>query len=632
VAQIPPETIQQVLAATNIEDLIGSYIPIKRAGSGFSALCPFHNEKSPSFSISPARQFFHCFGCGKSGDAISFVREYENLTFTDAVRKLAARSGIAVVEEESDPHADQARRSRGRLMDVLRESANFMHELLLKSPDAQHARDYLKSRGFGREMAERWTVGWMPDDLEVFKNWAREKKITGRELVDSGMVRLREDGNPRSGIYSGFRGRLMFSIRNEIGDVVGFSGRELRDGNNPGKKYVNTSETAVFKKSNILFGLDRAKKAILREKAALMCEGQIDVIACHEAGVDQAVATQGTALTGQHARMLRRYTPTVVLCYDGDNAGFAAAEKSFRILAAEGLAVRVVELPKGDDPDTYVKAHGAESFRERIANSREFFDFKLDRANADGSMASTNARAAMTNDCAELLALMSDAVMREAQIMHVATRLQVGISTLKEATGKETARAARQQLRRQSPTGAAEPEVIEPTPVDGTVAALCGLALESAEAQHFLSEQFETLHEAGDYLAGISLLEQILSGHPDPGQPAAVNTFLGTLPEADRLALNQLRHGSQRAHEDPMKAAHDTMSILAAKVLIQRDARIKSALNEPGIAPERLRALLEEGKEIQGMIKGIGARFLVEETLPPMPKKPVAKKEWKKRA
>ncbi|BCU79410.1 DNA primase [Luteolibacter sp. LG18] len=624
-SQIPQETIQQVLAATDIVDLIGSYVQLRRAGSGFKGLCPFHNEKSPSFNVTPSRQSFHCFGCGKGGDAIAFIREYENLPFTDAVRKLAGRVGVPVIEVESDPQADQARRLRGRLLDLMRETTAYIHELLLTSPDAQHARDYLKSRGFGRDMAERWSIGWMPDNLRWYTDWARERKFTGRELVGSGMAYLKDENDPRSGIGIRFRNRLMFPIRNDIGDVVGFSGRQLVEDKRSGK-YVNSPETPLFKKSNILFALDRAKKPILHEKAALLCEGQIDVISCHEHGIEQAIAAQGTAVTSQHARLLKRYTKSVVLCFDADSAGFTAAEKSFRELIMEGIAVRVIELPGGDDPDSFLKAHGAEAFRGLIANAREFFDFKIDRATASGAMSHAESRAAIARECAALLAVMSDTATREIQMNHLASRLQMGISAIKEVT----VTALKQPQRREHPTEASTSPTAVPTPVDRTVGLLCQLALSSAEVQRLLSEQYETLHEAGEFLAGIPLLERILAGHPDPAAPAAVNAFLGHLQEEDRLALNTLLH-ADRPHEDPVAASYETMSMLAAKVLLQRDARNKALLNDPGLSRERLTFLLEEGKEIQRLLDGVKGRFIVEDILPPAPKKPVAKKEWKKR-
>ena len=295
-ALIPEESIEKVLEATDIVDLIGSYIQLKKAGSQFKALCPFHTEKSPSFTITPSRQYYHCFGCQKGGNAISFVCDYENLPFVDAVRKLASRAGIHIVEEDSDPQADQSRRTRGKLMDLHREATAFFHELLMKDPKAAHARDYMKSRGFGSAMAASWSIGWMPDNPKVFLDWAKLKKFTGRELIDSGIAKLQNDDNPRSGLYVRFQDRLMFPIRNEIGDVIAFTARQLRENKNSGK-YINSPETAIYKKSKVFFALDRAKKPILAENAALLCEGQLDAICCHEYGFTHAIATSGTACT-----------------------------------------------------------------------------------------------------------------------------------------------------------------------------------------------------------------------------------------------------------------------------------------------------------------------------------------------
>jgi DNA primase len=605
VAQIPKETIEHVLAATDIADLIASYIPLKRIGANYKGLCPFHNEKTPSFTINTARQSFHCFGCKKGGNAITFVREYENLPFTEAVRKLAARASIPIIEEEYNPKAEEGRRSRGRLLDLHREAAAFFHELLLKAPAAKHARDYLRSRGYGSEMAIRWSVGWMPDNPKTFLDWARSKSFTGRELVASGIAAQRDETNPRSGLYVRFRDRLMFPIRNEIGDVIAFSGRQLREDPNSGK-YINSPETALFKKSNVLFALDRAKKPILDQHAALLCEGQIDVIACHEQGISHALAPLGTAFTTQHARLLRRYTKTVILCFDADSAGFTAAERAFRELAPEGLAVKVVEMPAKEDPDSFLKSYGPDAFRELLANAREFFDFKLDRAISAGALQSAATRSALANEAAALLATINDPLSRDALINHVATRLQIGPAELRDAT-----KLALSKPRRPTNAPAAPAQATTaPTPLDNTIAYLCHLALESADVQNWLCEQLESLHEAADFIEGIPLLESILSNRPDPASAASVNAFLSTLPESDRLALTGDHTFIGPPDENARQSAESSLARLAAKVLLRRDARIKAALAEPGLPPERLLALLEESKEISLLLKGIDQRFI----------------------
>ncbi len=625
-ALIPRENIEQVLSATDIVDLVQSYVPLKRAGSQFRANCPFHNEKTPSFYVNPARQSFHCFGCGKGGNAISFVIEYENLPFMEAVRKLAGRAGVTIHEEELSPEMEQKRRSKGRILDLHREAADFMHRQLLTSPAAGHARDYLKSRGFGREMAVNWTVGWMPDDARVFLDWARERKFTGRELVDSGICYLKEE-SPASGIRVRFRDRLMFPVRNEIGDVIAFSGRQLREDPNSGK-YVNSPETFIFRKSKVLYALDRAKKPILREKAALLCEGQLDVISCHELGVDHAIAPLGTAFTREHARLLRRYTQQVLVCYDADRAGLAAAERVFRELTPEGLAVRIVQMTAGDDPDTYLKQHGVEAFRSLLLEAREFFDFKLENARLQGRLESAAGKAAALSECAEMLSAMSDFAARENQINLVATQLQTSSTALRQEIAKLKNKP--QRVPRDNATDMDEeaPPAV-PTPLHRIVAFLCHLALTCPAAQHLLGEQFETLHEAERWLEGIPLLEAILTAAPDASSNASVNAFLSSLPESDRLAL-QGELVLEGASENGMLAAEHALALLSGTVLQRRDAAVKAELKQPGLQAERMIELLEESKEISGLLRGIGQRSEFDDELPAStfrPKQP----EWKKR-
>ncbi len=617
-AQIPKESVEKVLEATDIVDLISSYIQLKRAGSAFKANCPFHTEKTPSFNVTPSSQRYHCFGCGAGGDAISFVREYENLPFMEAVRKLAGRAGISIVEEVADPKAEAGRRSRGRLMDLHRQAAEFFHELLMTAPAAAHARSYLKSRGFGGEMAKSWTVGWMPGGPKRFLDWARDKKFTGRELVDSGIVKLENERNPRSGLYVRFQDRLVFPIRNEIGDVIAFTARKLRE-EQGGGKYINSPETAIYKKSRVFFGLDRAKKPILTEKAALLCEGQLDAICCHEAGFSHAIATSGTACTAEHARILKRYTSNVLLCFDADAAGFAAVEKASRHLLPEGLGVRVVEMPAGEDPDSFLKSRGDVAFRELLDNAREFFDFKLGRARETGVFDSPAARAVALTECADLLSLMSDFAARENQLNIVATQLQISSGALREAVAKAIAKPKRTYA---DPAAEEARPAAMPTPLHRIVAFLCHLAVSSGPAQRFLAEQFETLHEANRWLEGIPLLETILGSAPDPASHAAVNAFLAELPESDRLALARETSALDGVDLDGMQAAEQALSLLSATVLQRRDAAVKAELKQPGLAVERMMELLHEAKEISALMRGIGQRSEFDDELPPSTWKP----------
>ncbi|MES2982737.1 MAG: DNA primase [Verrucomicrobiota bacterium] len=626
---IAKETIEQVLAATDIVDLIGSYIPLKRAGTSYKANCPFHHEKSPSFNVSPSKQFFHCFGCGKSGNAIGFVMEHEGLVFMDALKKLAAKAGVHLEEEPDDPQARAAKRSRGKLLDLHREAAAFFHELLKTDPKCQHARDYLKSRGFGKEMAERWEIGWMPDNPQTFLDWARSRNFTGKDLVASGLTSLRDENRPAAGLYVRFRDRLMFPIRNEVGDVIAFSGRQLKDDPKSGK-YINSPETDIFKKSNVLFALDKAKKSILKEKTVILCEGQIDAISCHERGVENAIAPLGTAFTSQHARILKRYAQTAVLCFDADLAGIKACERAFRELTPEGLSVKVVELPAGDDPDTFLKAHGVEGFRKEIVKARDFFDFKIESGRKKGRLETAEGRTEMTRECIELLAVMGDHAARDQQINVVASMLGVGSSTLRQNIGLATLKAKAMAERSLSRDDSNQPEevAIQAVPLDRTVGYLCHLAMTSAPAQHFLNEQFETLHEAKAWVEGIGLLEKILAAAPDPESNAAVNAFVSSLRKSEQLALHKEMGSVDIKTEDGMQSAEQALGMLSSIVLQKRDASVKAALNEPGLSVERMKELLEEAKEIAGLLRWTG-RSLYDDELPQETKK-TEKKPWDK--
>jgi DNA primase len=631
VGLIAKETIEQVLSATDIVDLIGSYIPLKRAGTGYKANCPFHHEKSPSFNVSPSKQFFHCFGCGKSGNAIGFVMDHEGLVFMDALKKLASKAGVHLEEEPDDPQARAAKKSRGRLLDLHREASAFFHELLKTAPNCQHARDYLKSRGFGKEMAERWEIGWMPDNPKIFLDWARGRNFNGKDLVASGLASLREENRPAAGLYVRFRDRLMFPIRNEVGDVIAFSGRQLRDDPKSGK-YINSPETDIFKKSNVLFALDRAKKAILKEKTVILCEGQIDAISCHERGVENAIAPLGTAFTSQHARILKRYAQTAVLCFDADLAGMKACERAFRELTPEGLSVKVVELPAGDDPDTYLKAHGIEGFRKEVDKAREFFDFKIESGRKNGRLDTAEGRTEMTRECTELLAVMGDHAARDQQINVVASLLGVGSATLRQNIGlaakKAKALAGRTQNRDESQPS--EEAAIKAMPIDRTVGYLCHLAITSAPAQHYLCEQFETLHEAKAWLEGIGLLEKILAAAPDPSSISAVNAFVADLRKSEQLALHKEMGGVEIKIEDGLQSAEQAIRMLSSIVLQKRDVAVKAGLNEPGLSLERMKDLLEEAKEIAALLrKSESARYLYDDELPQETKK-AEKKPWEK--
>ena len=283
---ISEETIQRVSDANDIVDLISSYFPLKRAGTSFRAICPFHREKSPSFHVNPARQNYHCFGCGAGGGVLRFVMEYEHLDFPSAVRRLAQRAGIPIVEEDATSEDHRKHSLRQRLLALHAEASAWFHDQLLKSPDASQARDYLKSRALNSTIAKSWQLGFAPASWDALLTHLRGRRFSSEEIAQSGLASSKDEGsNSSSALYSRFRNRVMFPIRNDYGEVIAFSGRIL-EADAKAAKYVNSPETPLFSKGRVLYGLDKTKRDLIEKNAAIVCEGQIDLISTFEAGIE----------------------------------------------------------------------------------------------------------------------------------------------------------------------------------------------------------------------------------------------------------------------------------------------------------------------------------------------------------
>ena len=602
VGRIPEETVKQILDATDIVDLIGSYFPLKRAGSNFKCNCPFHSEKTPSFNINPAEQYYKCFGCGEGGNALSFLMNYENLPFVDAVKKLAGRAGITIIEEAFDPESDKRRRRISRIKELNNKTARYYHQLLLKSPDAEHAREYLKSRGFSKETTEKWLIGWAPRNSAKFFQLVKEKGFTGREILQAGLGGLKNKDNPAMGLYAKFYDQLTFPINNDYGDVVGFSARILRADDKRGK-YINSPDSPLFNKSKLLFALDKARRPMGKEKFALICEGQVDAIVLHESGFENTVAPLGTAFTEEHARMLQRYTDRVVLCYDGDAAGLKAADRAFTHLTAIGLPVKLMHLPAGDDPDTFIKAHGPEKFRELMESAKDFLDAKLDKELPTINLSSATERAALLQRLAELVAVMSDDLVRDATIQNLAIRLRLGADEFRQAVSAAKKKPNYQGRKKDNEDG----QRPEPSPLDRTIGYLCHLSLNSYDAAEFLCEQHETLDECLNEFAGSHILRAILSRRPDPTSVSARQAFLMTLPEADQLALSA--HSSEGIPADPVSSASDTVALMLAKYYQSQERALRSRQNTPGLSPAEIFETIEEAKRLQQILKQLDQRF-----------------------
>jgi DNA primase len=423
---ISQATKEQIRAASDIVDVIGAYIPLKRNGANFTALCPFHREKTPSFHVSPQRQFFHCFGCHKGGDVFTFVREYENIDFMEALRRLADRAHIPL-EMESGPGEPQSRHLKEELLHIHEQITQRWQSALAGDPAAAIARDYLVKRGVSPEAVQQFRLGYAPDLWDDTVNWAKSKHFEPEMVAQAGLI-LRKEGSEH--YYDRFRGRLIFPICDEQGRVIAFSGRVL-SGDEKTAKYVNSPESPIFTKGRVMFGLDKSKRAILEARCAVICEGQLDFIACFMAGVKNMVAPQGTALTADHARILKRYADEVILCFDSDSAGSNAAVRSLDSLLACGLAVRVASIPEPHDPDSYIKEFGGPAFASLIQQARGFFDFYLDRLCAANDLATDRGRRAVAEAMTEAVPKTGSAVLIDTYAQKTALRLGVSAESMR---------------------------------------------------------------------------------------------------------------------------------------------------------------------------------------------------------
>lgn len=425
-AHFPPQLLEQIRAASDIVDVIGAALPLKRAGSNFVCLCPFHKEKSPSFNVHPGKQIFHCFGCQKGGDVFKFVQLYENISFPEAVARLAERARIPI-ETDNDPAARQTRGLKDSLLKLHEAITKRWQQCLENEAAGQIARDYLARRGVSPDAVREFRLGAAPEAWDDTVNWAKGQGFEAALCEQAGLI-LRKEETGR--LYDRFRGRLMFPICDEQGRVIAFSGRVL-SGDEKVAKYVNSPETPLFTKGRVLFALDKAKRAILDAGHAVICEGQLDTIACHSAGIRNVVAPQGTALTPEHARILKRYVDEVVLCFDGDKAGRNASIRSFDGLLGSGLAVRVATIPPPDDPDSFIRQHGAESFRGILGASQGYFDFLLKHLMLENDATTDRGRMAVVRSLAEAVNKTGNAVLVDTYAQKAAQRLGVNVESVR---------------------------------------------------------------------------------------------------------------------------------------------------------------------------------------------------------
>lgn len=602
---IPQPTIERVAAANDIVEVINAVVPLKRMGARWRALCPFHREKTPSFYVDPARQNYKCFGCGAGGSVFGFIMAHENLDFPGAVRRLAERAGIVLDEEElRGGEADTERSLKKRLIGLHAEAADWFHRHLLKNPAAQPARDYLRARGIDREIALHWKLGYAPDAWSELRDWGREAGYALEEMLTAGLVVAREDDGGegerrgRRSTYDRFRDRLMIPICNEQGEVIAFSGRVLA-AEAKAAKYVNSPETPIFTKGAVLFGLHKSRRPIIEAGRAIVCEGQLDLITAFEHGITNVTAPQGTAFTPKQAALLRRCCEEVVLCFDADAAGQQAAERSFAALLEANVSVRVATMPPGEDPDSMIRGQGAEAFRERIREAKDFFDFQIERLSGMYRLDEAAGQASFARRLAESVRLVSDNFLREAVAGKVAARLGVSAERFRELV----ARTPRRNLHQEdAAVQLAERRVVREERFAPAVVKLLVLAAREPTVLAWLAERERTEKLLGQIEGGRHLQRALAETRPGGLTAEAFLESLGLGANAAVRAALELR-----PVEKPLEDAQEAWLLLTRELVLREVDAINARLASPELSGEEMRSLSEQLPAALARLKALNA-------------------------
>ena len=585
---IVDEDVRKVRDESDIIRIITEHTQLKKTGAQWMGLCPFHGEKSPSFSVNAEKGVYYCFGCQVSGDVIDFVREIEGLDFAGSVEFLAAKTGIPL--RYTDHNEGRRRNRRKEHAEIVQKAVDFYHQRLLEDPAARPARDYLRSRGYGGEVARQFQIGWAPDDWSLL---SRALGLSDDDLRATGLGGI----NKRGGQYDFFRARIVFPIFDAQGSPVGFGGRKLPDGEGP--KYKNTSDAAeYYSKSEVLYGLHWAKAEAGRLDELVVCEGYTDVIGCHLVGIERAVATCGTALTPSHARLIGRFAKRVVLAFDADGAGQAAAERVYAWEEEFGLQFAVAALPEGADPGD-LAGSAPDVLQRAITDARPFLEFRVDRVLVRGDLGSVEGRARAATAAMALVAEHPDALVRDQYAMGIADRCQVGID----------------ELRRRGAVAAAQVRPGHMTPGAGDTAGVAG----APSATDHLTPEIQALrllvHRPEEIRAHLSpvLFENHLNRRTLAVLVEATDLHAaraGAEPEvADLLG----RLAVQDASDDKPAGVLTRLAYLAAEraaVSLEAEARLSGdlAAYQPSISYLRtevmkLREVVADGTEIEQLLR-----------------------------
>ena len=431
-AIISKATIEEVRSRSSIVEVISEYLPeLRKRGGTYKCCCPFHKEKTPSFTVNNERQIYHCFGCGASGDVFSFVMEYEKIEFVGAVQILADRAGVEVVFDGGRP---EKKSDKDILLKLNSEASNFYHRVLEKGKEGEVARRYMQERELPSEIIKEFQIGYAPDGWDGLLSRALKKGYKTDDLEKAGLV-VQSDRSGKKSHYDRFRGRIMFPICDPMGRVIGFSGRIMNRADK-GAKYVNSPETLIFKKSQILFAFDKARKSIVDCRQAIIVEGQIDAIRCHQVGILNTVASQGTALTVQHANLIKRYCDEVILVFDSDSAGVKAALTTSNLFVSEGLSVRVASLPPNEDPDSLIRNKGVQAFKKLIEESFGALVYLINQKRSSEDQKTEVGRLRVIKAVLEYIRNIESATHRDSALKEASNLLDISAEALKNDLNK----------------------------------------------------------------------------------------------------------------------------------------------------------------------------------------------------
>lgn len=621
--------LDDIRRASDIVEVVGGVVKLRRRGKNFIGLCPFHQEKTPSFNVNPEMQIYKCFGCGKGGNVFQFVMETERVSFVEAVRSLAERAGIKIPEEGKD---EKAQEESDRLHNALRFAGRLFHDNLTKTDEGRGALEYFKQRGFSDDTLRAFGLGYALNSWDNLLTHARREGIRDEDLLAAGLLRKREDG---SSFYDYFRGRAMFPILSSAGRVVAFGARKMRDDDPIQGKYINSPETPVYSKSRILFGLSHAKEAIRQLDAVLLVEGYADMISLFQAGVQNVVASSGTALTEDQLSLLGRYTKNLVLVYDGDSAGSRATIRGIDLALEKDMDLRIVSLPSGEDPDSYVRNHGANAFRDLLGKAVSFIDFKALEYRKMGLFDTTEGKAKAVRAIVQSIARISDELKRSFFIKDVAERYGLYESVLWKELEKSGHKGGRSELSSVDPLDglAAGRRPSTETPQSdsgGPPPALSDRPIPSAERA--VLKLFLELHrEAIEYLMSNlheddvtdprvnALIQRVLHDVETAGtfdvaaaiqatdDPALRELMTDTLMSRHEISRSWENGDRQIEREDPMKVAHDAVFMLRRSTLKRAIDQNQAAMRQAAREGRDTGEFLRNQQELMEMTKRLEA-------------------------